>query len=237
MASGPFDQQPSADDPFDRRTPEVVPPPNTNPWNVPNALTALRLVMVPLFGWMLLAHPYDFGWRFAATAVFVVAIFTDFLDGHLARKHNIVTTFGKVADPIADKALTGMAFIGLSIIGDLLGTPPGGAAWWVTITILAREWGITLLRFLVMRRGVIVPANKGGKAKMWVQSVALVAALLPIMEPFKWGAWLLVVAALVITVVTGVHYVVVMGRELFRHRTLHGGPGGEPSGPDPFGGA
>lgn len=230
MTSSPFDSQPPPIDPFDQRAPQVAPPPNTNPWNVPNALTALRLVMVPLFAWMLLAHPYDFGWRFATAGVFAVAIFTDFLDGHLARKHNIVTTFGKLADPIADKALTGMAFIGLSIIGELLGVQPesgpAGAAWWITVTILVREWGITLMRFLVLRKGVVIPANKGGKLKTVVQAAALIASLLPIMEPFKWGAWLLVIAALLITVVTGVHYVVIMIRELRRHRTLHGGPAG-----------
>lgn len=243
MGSGPFEQSRAAGDPFDQQTPEVVPPPNTNPWNVPNALTTLRLVMVPVFAWMLLAHPYDFGWRFAAAAVFAVAIFTDFLDGHLARKHNIVTTFGKLADPIADKALTGMAFIGLSIIGELLGVQPesgaAGAAWWITIIILVREWGITLMRFLVLRSGVVIPANKGGKAKTVVQAVALIASLLPIMEPFKWGAWLLVLAALVLTVVTGVHYVVIMIREMRRQRTLRGGPAGpgaSQAGPAPFGG-
>ena len=242
MGPGPYEQPQG--DPFDQQAPVVAPAPNTNPWNVPNALTVLRLVMVPVFAWMLLAHPYDFGWRLAAAAVFAAAIFTDFLDGHLARKHNIVTTFGKLADPIADKALTGMAFIGLSLIGELLGTQPesgpAGAAWWITITILVREWGITLMRFLVLRRGVVVPANKGGKAKTVVQAVALIASLLPLMEPFKWGAWLLVVAALVLTVVTGVHYVVIMLRELRRHRTLHGGPGapgpGGAQGTDPFGG-
>ncbi|HLT60983.1 MAG TPA: CDP-alcohol phosphatidyltransferase family protein, partial [Microlunatus sp.] len=81
-------------------------------WNVPNALTVFRIVLVPLFGWMLLAHPDEAGWRIATTLVFAVAIGTDFVDGHLARKHNLITSFGKLADPIADKALTGMAFIG-----------------------------------------------------------------------------------------------------------------------------
>lgn len=236
-----FEQQPQASGtPFDQPTPDTAPPPNTNPVNVPNALTVLRLLMVPLFAWMLLAHPYDFNWRLAATAVFAVAIFTDFVDGHLARKHNIVTTFGKIADPIADKALTGMAFIGLSIIGELLGiqpdSGPAGSAWWITITILVREWGITLMRFLVLRQGVVVPANKGGKAKTVVQAVALIASLLPLAEPFKWGAWLLVLAALVLTVVTGVHYAVTMIRTMKQQKAMIGGQ--EQSGPpaSPFGG-
>lgn len=227
--STPFDQQPP--------TPQM---PNTNPVNVPNALTVLRLIMVPVFGWMLLAHPYDFGWRFAAAAVFAVAMITDFLDGYLARKHNIVTTFGKIADPIADKAMTGMAFIGLSIIGELLGVQPesgaAGAAWWITIIILVREWGITLLRFLLVRRGVVVPANKGGKLKMWIQAVALIATLLPIAEPFKWGAWILVLAALLVTVVTGIHYVISMTRTMRQQKKASAEfPPSNGPGPSPFG--
>ncbi len=227
--STPFDQQPP-----------VAPPPNTNPVNVPNALTLLRLVMVPVFGWMLLAHPYEFGWRFAAAGVFAVAMLTDFLDGYLARKHNIVTTFGKIADPIADKAMTGMAFIGLSLIGELLGiqpeSGPAGAAWWITIIILVREWGITLLRFLLVRRGVVVPANKGGKLKMWVQAVALIASILPIAEPFKWGAWILVLAALLITVVTGIHYVISMTRTMREQKKMLAAnpPSSNGPGPSPF---
>ena len=88
--------------------------------------------------------------------IFTVAILTDTLDGYLARKHNIITRFGKLADPIADKALTGMAFIGLSIIDEL--------PWWVTVTILVREWGITVMRFVVLRYGVMA-AGRGGKVK------------------------------------------------------------------------
>ena len=226
--------------PFDPQTPIAPPPPNTNPVNVPNALTLLRLIMVPVFGWMLLSHPYDFGWRFAAAGVFTVAMITDFLDGYLARKHNIVTTFGKIADPIADKAMTGMAFIGLSIIGELLGiqpdSGPAGAAWWITIIILVREWGITLLRFLLVRRGVVVPANKGGKLKMWVQAVALIASILPIAEPFKWGAWILVLAALLITVVTGVHYVITMTATMRQQKKVRAEfPPSNGPGPSPFG--
>ncbi|MFW6599902.1 CDP-diacylglycerol--glycerol-3-phosphate 3-phosphatidyltransferase [Propionibacteriaceae bacterium Y2011] len=212
----PAAQQPGA--PFDQQGPAQPPPPNTNPVNVPNALTVLRLLMVPLFAWMVLSHPYDFWWRIATTGVFTLAIITDAVDGHLARKYNIVTSFGKIADPIADKALTGMAFIGLSIIGELLGTQPdsgaAGAAWWITITILVREWGITLMRFLFLRRGVVLAANRGGKLKTVVQSVALIASLLPLMIPFKWGAWILVLLALVITVVTGIDYLISMIKSL-----------------------
>jgi len=237
--SSPFDSRPegpgAGDDPFNQTGPQLPPPPNTNPVNVPNALTVLRLIMVPLFGWMLLAHPYDFWWRMASAGVFTIAILTDMLDGHLARKHNIVTTFGKIADPIADKALTGMGFIGLSIIGELLGSQPEsgaiGAAWWITIIILVREWGITLMRFLVLRQGVVLSANRGGKAKTVVQSVALIASILPIMEPFKWGAWFLVIAALILTVVTGIDYAISMIRTLRQQKAPRAVDSGGTTGP------
>lgn len=170
----------------------------SSPWNVPNALTTFRLVLVPLFAWMLLAHPIEPGWRLATTGVFALAIATDFVDGYLARKHDLVTAFGKLADPIADKALTGMAFIGLSILGELW--------WWVTIVILIREWGITLLRFVMLRYGVMA-AGRGGKIKTVLQSVALILYLLPLPGWAEPVAWVVMAAAFVVTVVTGVDYV------------------------------
>ncbi len=169
----------------------------TSAWNVPNALTAFRLVLVPLFAVVLLSHPHSVGWRLVAAAVFVAAIFTDFLDGRIARKYNIITTFGKLADPIADKALTGMALVGLSIIGELW--------WWVTIVILVREWGITLLRFIVLRYGVM-SARKGGKIKTVLQSVALGVLLLPLPHWLLPVGWVLIGIAFVVTVVTGLDY-------------------------------
>jgi len=174
------------------------PAPETTPWNIPNALTAFRIILVPVFAWMLLAHPQEAGWRTLTAVVFTVAILTDTLDGHLARKHNIITKFGKLADPIADKALTGMAFIGLSIVGELW--------WWVTIAILVREWGITVMRFLVLRYGVMA-AGRGGKLKTVLQAVAVIAFLLPL------PGWMVPVAvalmglAFVVTIVTGLDYV------------------------------
>ena len=138
-------------------------------WNVPNALTLLRMVLVPVFVVIFLMHPHDQIWRLWATAVFVIAILTDSLDGHIARKYNLVTNFGKIWDSIADKALTDMAFIVLSIVGEL--------PWWMTIIILVREWGITALRFAILKYGVMA-ANRGGKLKTLVQSFALIAFLL-----------------------------------------------------------
>ena len=187
-------------------TPEVgtgTAPRRVSSWNVPNALTVLRLVMVPVFAWALLAHPGSVGWRVASTAIFVVAILTDAVDGKVARKYDLVTSFGKLADPIADKALTGMAFIGLSVLGELW--------WWVTIVILVREWGITVLRFVVIRHGVIA-ADRGGKLKTLLQAVALTLYLLPfLMVPGLRGlhvvGQVVMAAAFVMTVLTGANYV------------------------------
>lgn len=182
--------------------PETPPPsPETSPWNVPNALTALRIALVPVFAWMLLAHPDEPGWRLLTTALFTVAILTDLLDGYLARKHNLVTRFGKLADPIADKALTGTALICLSIIGDLW--------WWITIVILVREWGITVLRFAMLRYGVMA-AGRGGKAKTFVQAIAIILFLLPLDAVAPWAAipaLVVMLAAVVLTVVSGLDYV------------------------------
>jgi CDP-diacylglycerol--glycerol-3-phosphate 3-phosphatidyltransferase len=175
----------------------------TSSLNVPNALTAFRLVLVPVFAYVLLSHPDDTGWRIASAALFAVAIFTDALDGKIARKYNIVTNFGKLADPIADKALTGMAFIGLSIIGELW--------WWVTIVILIREWGITLLRFVVLRYGVMA-ARKGGKIKTVLQAVALILMLLPLPSWLLPVGWVVMGAAFLVTVITGVDYLLEANR-------------------------
>lgn len=167
-------------------------------WNVPNVLTVIRILLVPLFGWMLLAHPDQTGWRLATTGVFILAIGTDALDGHLARKHNLITSFGKLADPIADKALTGMAFVGLSILGELW--------WWVTITILLREWGITLMRFVVLRYGVMA-ASRGGKLKTLLQTAALILYLLPLPHVLEPLAWVVMAAAWLMTMLSGLDYV------------------------------
>ena len=126
--------------------------------NIANALTVLRLLLVPVFVWLVL-QPGK-GMRLAATVVFVVASVTNQLDGYLTRSLNLVTSFGKIADPIADKALTLSAFVLLSVDGRLW--------WWVTLLILLRELGITLLRFVMLRRAVMA-ASRGGKLKMLLQ--------------------------------------------------------------------
>lgn len=170
-------------------------------WNVPNVLTAIRLVLVPLFAWLLLTHPADPGMRWVANAVFIAAILTDMADGKIARKYNLVTNFGKLWDPIADKALTGMGFIGLSILGEL--------PWLITVIILLREWGITILRFWILKYGTVMAANKGGKLKTVTQSVGL-AMFIPGLAflPWWWGwiAWVVMIAAFALTIWTGVDY-------------------------------
>lgn len=165
--------------------------------NVPNALTALRLLLVPVFAWMLLSHPHDNLWRWGAAVVFVIASITDIIDGRVARKYGLVTRFGKLWDPIADKALTGMALVCLSIIIEL--------PWWITIVILVREWGITLLRFLILKYGVMA-ANRGGKLKTVVQSVAIVWYLLPVPSWLHAIGVVVMWAALILTVLTGLDY-------------------------------
>ncbi|WP_210651449.1 CDP-diacylglycerol--glycerol-3-phosphate 3-phosphatidyltransferase [Nocardioides sp. SYSU D00065] len=140
--------------------------------NIANVLTTLRIAMVPFFGWALLHDGGDSAtWRWVAFAIFAVAMITDKVDGDLARKHGLVTDFGKIADPIADKAITGMAFIGLSIVGDIW--------WWVTIVVLLREWSVTLLRLSVLK-SVVIPAAQSGKIKTVLQAVALSGLIWPL---------------------------------------------------------
>ena len=174
-------------------------------WNIANILTVTRLLLVPVFA-VLLLHDggRDTGWRIAAAVVFMIASFTDRLDGELARKRGLITDFGKIADPIADKALMGTALVSLSVLGELW--------WWVTVVILVRELGITLLRFWVIRYGVIA-ASRGGKLKTLLQALAIWISVLPL-AAVPGGAWLswigsvIMGAALVVTVVTGADYVV-----------------------------
>ena len=179
-----------------------VPPGPPPLLNVANVLTGVRLLLVPVFLWTLYADGgQSVGWRYAATAVFVTAAITDRFDGELARSRGLVTAFGTLADPIADKALTGAALVGLSTLQLL--------PWWVTIVIMVRELGITLLRFLVLRHGVIA-ASRGGKAKTLVQAVAIGIYLLPLdgvsatVDALRWAVMAVAVG---LTVVTGIDYV------------------------------
>ena len=176
------------------------------PTQLPNALTVLRLVLVPVFVVLMFVQPHEgLDWRLAATGAFGLAILTDFFDGRLARRYGLVSDFGKIWDPIADKALTGAAFIVLSILGEL--------PWWLTALILVREWGITWMR-VVMLKYAVMAAAPAGKLKTLLQSLALLMFLpYPIQDTLApaplwyYLGWTLLWAAFALTVVTGVMYV------------------------------
>ncbi|HUP99009.1 MAG TPA: CDP-diacylglycerol--glycerol-3-phosphate 3-phosphatidyltransferase [Aeromicrobium sp.] len=178
--------------------------------NVPNALTVLRIAGVPLFGWLLLTQGGDdVRMRVWAFVAFCLLMITDRIDGDIARAKGLVTNFGKLADPIADKALTGMAFVGLATI--LSGIYPW--FWWVTIVLLVREWGITAMRFVVKKYGVM-PASQGGRIKTTLQSVAIGGYVLPfelwdntVSHVLRWGTHITMGIAVVFTLVTAVQYV------------------------------
>lgn len=176
---------------------------------LPNAITIARIVCAPIFLWLLLADAgADGALRWAAAALFIVAIATDGVDGYIARKYDIVSDLGKLLDPIADKALTGLAFVGLSILGEL--------PWWITIVVLVREIGITVYRFVVVSDHVLAAAWMG-KLKTVFQAVALSVALLPLTSFSEDSAWqstvwwagvVTMTIAVVLTIASGLDYVV-----------------------------
>ncbi|WP_189042966.1 CDP-diacylglycerol--glycerol-3-phosphate 3-phosphatidyltransferase [Micromonospora sonchi] len=176
--------------------------------NAANALTALRLALVPVFvAAAIVSGMTQTGWQVIAALIFAVASLTDFVDGWIARRFGLVTAFGKVADPIADKALTGAALLVLSAYDQL--------PWWVTVVILARELGITALRFWVIRRGVIA-ASRGGKVKTALQILAIAWYLWPMPAALATvGPWIMG-AAVAVTVLTGFDY---LARALRLRRT------------------
>ncbi|CAB4893790.1 MAG: CDP-diacylglycerol--glycerol-3-phosphate 3-phosphatidyltransferase [Actinobacteria bacterium] len=174
-------------------------------WNAPNIITVVRMLFAPVFVWLLLVssdQPSDAG-RWIATALFVVGMATDGIDGYIARRYNMVTDLGKILDPIADKVLTGAALVALSIIAEL--------PWWVTIVILIREVGITVFRMAVLSDQVI-PASRGGKIKTVAQFVAITSALLPLSaiwgQPMNIINTVLMSVVVALTLVTGVDYLV-----------------------------
>ncbi|GAA0657593.1 hypothetical protein GCM10010193_05280 [Kitasatospora atroaurantiaca] len=179
--------------------PGAAPPPQAGIWNIANVLTMVRLLLVPVFVLLLFADGgHNPKWRSVAWAAFAIAMITDLFDGEIARRKGLVTDFGKIADPIADKAIMGAALIGLSVLGDL--------PWWVTAVILARELGITVLRFWVIRYGVI-PASRGGKLKTLTQGIAVGMYVLVLTGWLATGRAVLMGLAVVLTVGTGLDYV------------------------------
>lgn len=181
-------------------TPDHIGDPNNEVpiLNIPNMLTVARLLMVPVFGYLVLASDQTNAVQWASATVFLVAALTDLIDGVWARRYGLVTNFGKIADPIADKALIGTALVALSIQGEI--------AWWVTAVIIFREVGVTLLRFWVIKQGVI-PASRGGKVKTVSQIVAIVAFLIPLKGWVDAVAQMSLGVALALTITTGIDYV------------------------------
>ena len=170
--------------------------------NIANIITVVRILLAPVFIWMLLADDGELGpLRYAAAALFVIAIVTDSLDGYLARSRNLVTDLGKILDPIADKVLIGAALVALSLLGELW--------WWVTIVILVREFGITIYRFAALRNRVIA-ADWSGKLKTVVQAVAVSLLLFPFwVQLGDWYhvvGWVLIGVALALTVYSGIDF-------------------------------
>ncbi len=167
--------------------------------NVPNFLTTIRLLVVPILAWLLFQeNATTNSSRTIAGVLFIVAALTDIADGTIARKWNLITNFGKIFDPIADKALIGTALIGLSSMGLL--------DWWFTWVILAREIFVTLLRFWVIKQGVI-PASRGGKLKTIMQIVAISFYLLPLPSSVSLLAEILMYVAVILTLATAVDYI------------------------------
>jgi CDP-diacylglycerol--glycerol-3-phosphate 3-phosphatidyltransferase len=205
--------RPLPDDPI------ADPPSPVSAWNIANALTVFRLVLVPVFLVLLLHGEGQLtSWRVWAWVVFAAASITDRLDGEIARKRGLVTEFGKLADPIADKALVGAALVGLSSLGEL--------PWWVTVVVLVREVGVTLLRFWVIRHGVI-SASRGGKLKTLLQGVAIGLFVLPLTGWLHGVAWAIMIAAIAVAIGTGGDYV---GRAVRLRRVATAQRAGHPAG-------
>ncbi|OFP65555.1 CDP-diacylglycerol--glycerol-3-phosphate 3-phosphatidyltransferase [Corynebacterium sp. HMSC074C01] len=174
--------------------------PEVSNWNLPNILTSLRILFIPLFAWLVLAdHEW---WAFGC---FALLMLTDKLDGDIARARGLITNFGKIADPIADKALMTAAFVCLNIIGAL--------PVWITVVILFREFGITIWRFSLLRRGKVVPASQGGKLKTALQTLAVALYLCPLPGWMDTPSLLVMLVAVVVTVVTGIQYLIDGRRE------------------------
>jgi CDP-diacylglycerol---glycerol-3-phosphate 3-phosphatidyltransferase len=167
--------------------------------NLANVLTIFRIALVPVFAvFLFVGDGHETAWRIAAWGAYATAAMTDRLDGQIARSRGLVTEFGKLADPIADKALVGCALIGLSVLGDLW--------WWVTVVVLAREIGVTLLRFWVLRHGVI-PASRGGKLKTLLLNIGIGLYVLPLSGALHVVASVILGIAVAVALITAVDYV------------------------------
>lgn len=174
--------------------------PEVSNWNLPNILTRLRILFIPLFAWLVLA-----GHEWWAFGCFALLMLTDKLDGDIARSRGLITNFGKIADPIADKALMTAAFVCLNITGAL--------PVWITVVILFREFGITMWRFFLLRQGKVVPASQGGKLKTALQTLAVALYLCPLPGWMDLPSFLVMLVAAFVTVLTGIQYLIDGRRE------------------------
>lgn len=174
--------------------------PEVSNWNLPNVLTSLRILFIPLFVWLVLA-----GHEWWAFGCFALLMLTDKLDGDIARSRGLITNFGKIADPIADKALMTAAFVCINITGAL--------PVWITVVILFREFGITMWRFFLLRQGKVVPASQGGKLKTALQTLAVALYLCPLPGWMDLPSFLVMLAAAFVTVLTGIQYLIDGRRE------------------------
>ena len=166
--------------------------------NLPNSLTIFRIVALPFCAYALFKNGGDdANWRIIAFTLFFILGLSDILDGKIARDRNQITEFGKLLDPIADKAFIATALIGLSMLGKM--------PWWVTVLILTREVGITVLRLLVIKRKVI-SASKGGKIKTLLQNFSVGFYILPLPEALHTPRDILLAIAIALTFITGYQY-------------------------------
>ncbi|MEN9714953.1 MAG: hypothetical protein RJA35_420 [Actinomycetota bacterium] len=177
-----------------------------SPWNLPNAITVARILLVPVFVWCELKFGLGGAAAWWGVLAFVVAISTDGIDGAIARSRGLITNLGKILDPIADKALTGAGFILLTYFGFV--------PWWAVALILVREIGLTVYRLIVVNK-VVIAANSGGKLKTILQAIVIPTMLSPAMT---WGAWVQVSAQILfwisaaLTIASGVQYVIAASR-------------------------
>jgi CDP-diacylglycerol--glycerol-3-phosphate 3-phosphatidyltransferase len=166
--------------------------------NLPNALTIFRILALPFCAYALFKNGgEDDSWRIIAFTLFFIVGLSDILDGKIARSRNQITEFGKLLDPIADKAMLATASIGASVLGML--------SWWVTAIFLIREVAVTILRFAVIKNGVI-PASKGAKLKTFFQSFGVGFYILPLPSYLNIPRDLFMAVAIYLTITTGVTY-------------------------------
>ncbi len=183
--------------------------------DLPNLLTVSRLVAVPVMvGCLLIDDGAQDRWRWAAWIIFVIAAATDALDGYLARRWEVVSSFGKLADPLADKALVLGALVVLALQAEI--------PWWPLIVVGIREAAITIGR-LAVARDVVIPASTGGKLKTALQVIAIFMLLLPTHSAWvDVVGWWVLVASVAVAVATGIDYGWRIRKVALRHQSRRG---------------